>query len=159
MIAIGSPLTKALGMAGRVRSHWLDCAPGAFAPGVRSQSAATGVAPGAAAGAAGAGAAGRAAASLAWAALRCALRRSSSACWEPNTRCASVRLATAASWLDCASAAALSAFAFASRAADSRLTCSVRARCRSAITCWELMAIAWPAAAVRRASAGSAAVR
>ena len=67
--------------------------------------------------------------------------------------------ATAASWLAFASAAALSAFCLASRAADSLFTCSVRARCRLAITVWELAVRVLAAVAVAMMSSGLVAVR
>src|SRR5262245_31351293 len=88
MIAIGSPLTNALGMAGSVGSHrlWSQLpAPGAGTPGARSQSADE-----FASGAAGFGCPVaradhvRASASLAWAALRSAVSWFNSPCWSAN---------------------------------------------------------------------------
>ena len=144
MIAMGSPLTNALGIAGNVGSHRLTSqlpAAGAGAAGARSQSA-----DGFDWGAAGFGCPladadhVRASASLACAALRSAVSWSSWPCWSRNVCCADVSADTAASWLACASTAAWSAFCLASRAADSLLTCSVRARCRLAMTCCALAA-------------------
>ncbi|CKP43224.1 Uncharacterised protein [Mycobacterium tuberculosis] len=67
--------------------------------------------------------------------------------------------ATAASWLAFASAAALSAFCLASRAADSVFTRSVRARCRLAITAWELALRVLAAVTVAMISSGLLALR
>ncbi|PQM47459.1 hypothetical protein C1Y40_02346 [Mycobacterium talmoniae] len=74
-------------------------------------------------------------------------------------RWVSVSLATAASWLAWASATAWSAFCLASRASDSLLTCSVRARCSLVIACSELADSVWPALAVAIMSSGVVAVR
>src|SRR6202034_3276037 len=101
----------------------------------------------------------RAASSLDWAALRSSANRVTSCCCSPNLRWAPVSAATAAFWLDCAAPTALSAFCLASRAVDSLFSCSVRARCRLSITCCELVARVWPAAAVAIMSSGFLAVR
>src|ERR1700759_5279201 len=144
-IAIGSPGTLALGTIGNVGSHspaHLSPLPrGALGePGAagshRSDDAARGPAPGPPADADQL----RAASSLAWAALRASARRLISCCCSPNLRWTSTNAATAAFWLDWASATALSAFCLANRAAESLFTCSVRARCKLSITCRELAA-------------------
>ena len=90
MIAIGSPLTNALGIAGSVGSHrlWSQFAAAAGVPvaaGARSQ-----FGDGFASGAAGFGCPVadadhvRASASFAWAAVRCAVSWSSWPCWSAN---------------------------------------------------------------------------
>ena len=150
MIAIGSPLTNALGMAGSVGSHPAVPLRVAGRRGGRvavpvgrgiGGGGAAGAAAGAACGAAlpaGADHCSRAWSSLACAADRSAVSWSSSVFWLPKVCCACVSAVTAESWLVCASTTAWSAFCLASRAADSRLTCSVRARCRLVMTCWLL---------------------
>src|SRR3984957_8709095 len=169
MIAMGSPGTLALGTCGSVVSqspaHWPPLPwgragdPGAAgshrSPGGPDVEAAWSLAPGPPAGADQL----RAASSLAWAALRSSARRLASCCCSPNLRCTSISSATAAFWLDWASATALSAFCLAHRAADSLFTWSVRARCKLSITCRELAARVWPAAAVAIMSSGLAALR
>src|SRR6202045_2287152 len=97
MIAIGSPLTNALGIAGSVGSHReasqllvLLCGAAGPAPGVLQRS--PGVA--AAGTAAGAGQEARAASSRALAASRSAANRSTAAFWSPNCRCTSVSAVT-----------------------------------------------------------------
>src|ERR1700761_1682437 len=165
-IAMGSPGTLALGIIGNVGSHspahWPPLPRGALGePGAAGSQrspeddAARGPAPGPPADADQL----RAASSLVWAALRSSANRLTSCCCSPNLRWMSVSAAAAAFWLDWASATALSAFCFASRAADSLFTCSVRARCRLSITCRELAARLCPAAAVAMTSSGLAAVR
>ena len=163
---MGSPGTLALGTIGSVGSqspaHWPPLPGGALGePGAAGSQrspegpdvdAARGPAPGPPADADQL----RAASSLAWAALRSSARRLTSCCCSPNLRCTSVSSATAAFWLDWASATALSAFCLANRAADSLFTCSVRARCKLSITCRELAARVWPAAAVAMTSSGLA---
>ena len=144
MIAIGSPLTNALGIAGSVGSHRrVPVAGGRVGPrrAVPSPPAGFDATP----------RRGR------WLArppapTTCGPRRAwpgrprarRSACpvrpAGPEGLLRRVSAETAASWLACASMTAWSAFCLASRAADSLLTCSVRARCRSAITCWALAA-------------------
>ena len=134
MIAIGSPLTNALGIAGSVGSHAVSQfpVPESRAPGARSQFAAGSPAAAAAGWAAGWPPAGadqlRAASSLACAAARSAVSWSSSACCDLNVCCACVSAETAVCWLASASVTAVSAFCLANRAADSLFTCSVRAR-------------------------------
>ena len=165
-IATGSPGTLALGTCGSVGSHapshWPLLPVGRLGePGAAGSQrspgddAARGPAPGPPAGADQL----RAASSLAWAAFRSSARRLTSCCCSPNLRWASVRAATAAFWLDWASTTALSAFCLANRAAESLFNCSVRARSRLSITCRELAAKVWPAAAVAIMSSGLVAVR
>ncbi len=81
----------------------------------------------------------RASCSLAWAVARSAASRSSSTCWALKLSWASVSAVTAVCWLDSAALTASSACCLACLAADSLLTCSVRARCRFAITCLALI--------------------
>ncbi len=163
MMAIGSPLTNALGIAGSVGSHAVShfWPAWAGAAGARSQSPAA-----ACGGRPGAGAVGAldADALFTWASWACADARSavsrfSSPCWALNVCCACCSAATALSWLVWALTVAWSAFCLASRAADSRLTCSVRARCRSAMTLSLLAASVCPVAAVLTMSPGSDPVR
>ena len=156
MIAIGSPLTNALGIAGSVGSHRLS--PSCRLPGRRAVGCAIPVGGRVRAWRRGGGRSGGLPAAptscgprRAWPARRPAraVSRSSSACWVLNVCCASRqrRHRASAGWLP-RPRRPRSAFCLASRAADSLFTCSVRARCRLVITCCALTDNVWPAAAV-----------
>lgn len=159
--AIGSPGMLALGTIGNVGSqapsHLRAPPDGAAAPGVpvshRSPDAPGPVDPCRAA------ASRLAASSLACAWFRSAASRIMSSRCSSNFCLELVSAATAASWLDLASAAALSAFCLASRAADSLFSCSVRACCSLAITVCELAVRFLAAASVAMMSSGLLAVR
>ena len=171
---IGSPWMLALGTAGSVGSH-----PPSHLRGPAGGAAAPG-APGSHRSPDGGRATGavvpgdvpadvpadhcRPAAAWATSSLDCASSRSA-ANRVTCSRCSSnlplelVSAATAASSLPFASAAALSAFCLSSRAADSLFTCSVRARCKLAMTASELAVSVLAAVSVAMMSSGLVAVR